>query len=67
MTNKQAVTLRPGDRVRRKLSWDASAAGNREVHVVERIELKTHPNDRVTIHAGGQPFKPWEVERVRDG
>jgi hypothetical protein len=68
MNNQQAAHLRPGMMIRRKAPFETrSAATRREVLIVERIEPPTHRNDAVTIHAGGQPFKPWEIERVRAG
>jgi len=36
-----------------------------DVLVVERIELRRITGgNTVTVHAGGQAFKPWEIERV---
>jgi hypothetical protein len=58
MTNQQAAWLRPGERIRRKEAWDT-------IYVVERVEPKADRKSSVTIHAGGQVFKPWEIERVR--
>jgi hypothetical protein len=66
MTNFQAAHLRPGHRVRRKRAHDDPAEEG-AVYVVERVALKAHRNDDVTIYAGNQVFKAWEIERVRDG
>jgi hypothetical protein len=67
MTNHQASRLRPGELVRRKLPLDdPTGQGSRVVYVVERVALKAHRNDDVTIYAGNQIFKAWEIERVRD-
>jgi hypothetical protein len=65
MTNLQAASLRPDHRVRRKQSSNTITGGDRAIYVVERVEPKEHLNGSVTIHAGGQVFKPWEIERVR--
>ncbi len=68
MNNKQASHLRPGMTIRHKvLHADraiATATGY-ETFTVERVVRPTRQNDDVIVHAGGQAFKPWEIERVR--
>jgi len=66
MTNQQAAKLRPGTTIRRKVLYaDRAAATGRETLIVERVEPPTHYYDTMTVHAGGQAFRPWEIERVR--
>ncbi len=65
MNNHQAASLRPGTMIRRKKPFESrSTATRREILIVERIEPKADLRGEVTIHAGGQAFKPWEIERV---
>ncbi len=71
MTNKQAAYLRSGMTIRRKVPYAdrASPASGPttgyETFIVERVEHPAHRKDGVTVYAGGQAFKPWEIERVR--
>ncbi|MDQ6906342.1 MAG: hypothetical protein M3176_05875 [Chloroflexota bacterium] len=69
MTNCQAAKLRPGMTIRRKVPY-ADRAGptsgpttGDETFTVERIERPTDGD--VKVYAGGQSFRPWEIERVR--
>jgi len=65
MNNKQAVRLRPGVTIRRKVPYaDRANATGDETFTVERIVRPARWNDGVTVYAGGQMFKPWEIERV---
>ncbi len=65
MNNHQAALLRPGTMIRRKESFERESATTRhEILIVERIEPKAALRGEVTIHAGGQAFKAWEIERV---
>ncbi len=71
MNNKQAAHLRPGMTIRRKAP-DANRASpasgpttGRETFIVERVAPPTNRKDTATVHAGGQAFKPEEIERVR--
>ncbi len=65
MNNRQAAHLRPGTTIRRKVPYaDRATATGYETFTVERVEHPTHRHDDVTVHAGGQSFKPWEIERV---
>ncbi len=71
MTNRQAAKLRPGVAIRPKAP-DAARAGpasgpttGRETFTVERVATPTNRKDTATVHAGGQAFKPEEIERVR--
>ncbi len=65
MTNRQAAHLRPGMAIRRKVPFAerANATGH-DTFVVERIEPPTQYLDTMTVHADGQAFRPWEIERV---
>ncbi len=66
MNNKQAAKLRPGMTIRRKVLYaDRAAAAGDKTFTVERIERPAHMKGEVTVHAGGQVFMPWEIERVR--
>jgi hypothetical protein len=65
MNNHQAAHLRPGMMVRRKAPFEnRSIATQREILIVERVEPKANVCAEVTVYAGGQAFKPWEIERV---
>jgi hypothetical protein len=60
MTNHQAAHLEAGTRVRRKGAGDGGA-----VYVVERIErIPRRQGADIRVHAGGEVFWSWEVERV---
>jgi len=66
MNNNQAVRLRLGTTIRRKVPYaDRAAATGYETFTVERVERPTHRKDGVTVHAGGQAFMPEGIERVR--
>ncbi len=65
MTNRQAAQLRPGMAIRRKEPFESRGiVTRRETFIVERVEHPTHRYGEVTVHAGGQAFKAWEIERV---
>ncbi len=62
----QAAKLRSGTLIRLKEPFESRGiVTRRETFIVERIESRTHRGDEVTVYAGGQAFKPWEIERVR--
>lgn len=66
MNNRQAGQLRPGMAIRRKVPYaDRPTASGRETFTVERVEHPAHRYCKVTIYAGGQVFRPEEIERVR--
>ncbi len=65
MNNMQAARLRPGTTIRRKVPFaDRAAAAGDETFTVERVEPAARRNEDVMVHAGGQSFRPWEIERV---